>query len=612
MGRQVFLILVVMTSLLAVWVGCGQRPVLTHETAAQDSRTVATFDPDYRLTGADYYDYLFRSTLQQDGGLVPDSAAREFLTNLIIDTIFTLEAGNIDLRRYWPYYHAARGAFYRQMLDSFWLHEVVNEVEIDSAYVMETWRNEPDLFRIPEMVRFSYILISAAGYRFGVDSSLFRDTTPEYALSLAHDRVHLIHQMLKYGASFEAVAARYSHDINSRDDSGFVGWARRGVYTQPFDSVAFALGPGEFSAPYRNAQGWHLVKVSRHYEEGPMPIDSPGVFDQARDRVLERDRTLRGVEVRDSLLAIAEITYFDSLFATPADSLEETTPLAIINGIDTVFAGQFKGRETIIRNRPTEDRTPPQIRRDLTRASAEMLALISAARRAGYDTLPTIRRIRDSIWTAQGFKALENSLQLRDDWQPTDSAMRAFYEEHIDDYMPPQPYEVEHLELNDSSLAAFLLAQTETGLELPDLMKEWGPEGQGYDIAYQPPRRFSREEVPDQYWRFAAATPRDGYNVFMADSLYYLIHLTDLTILRRYEMARADVRTRLIEQRRRRHFNRLRDSLFQEHNVRFADPLPEVRLMPLDQRVMLRTQEYYEQLEQDSLPMDSVAATDRQ
>lgn len=61
-------------------------------------------------------------------------------------------------------------------------------------------------------------------------------------------------------ASFEAIAAKESDDKNSARRGGDVGWFGTGRMLPEFDSVSFALAPGEISKPVRTRAGWHIIK----------------------------------------------------------------------------------------------------------------------------------------------------------------------------------------------------------------------------------------------------------------------------------------------------------------------------------------------------------------
>lgn len=82
----------------------------------------------------------------------------------------------------------------------------------------------------------------------------------QHVLVRSKTRIERIYAQLRAGASFDALARRYSLDPGSRAQGGrlLVG---RGQTVQPFDRIAFALRTGAVSRPFRTRFGWHVVKA---------------------------------------------------------------------------------------------------------------------------------------------------------------------------------------------------------------------------------------------------------------------------------------------------------------------------------------------------------------
>lgn len=66
------------------------------------------------------------------------------------------------------------------------------------------------------------------------------------------------------GQDFEELATRHSQDPGSAPQGGDLGWFRRnGQLVREFEDVAFSLGSGGVSRPFRTPFGFHIVKVER-------------------------------------------------------------------------------------------------------------------------------------------------------------------------------------------------------------------------------------------------------------------------------------------------------------------------------------------------------------
>ena len=66
---------------------------------------------------------------------------------------------------------------------------------------------------------------------------------------------------LNKGEDFATMARQYSSDAGSREDGGDLGYFPRGRMVPAFEEAAFALQPGEISAPVRTKFGYHIIKL---------------------------------------------------------------------------------------------------------------------------------------------------------------------------------------------------------------------------------------------------------------------------------------------------------------------------------------------------------------
>ncbi|KAF0227997.1 MAG: peptidyl-prolyl cis-trans isomerase [Beijerinckiaceae bacterium] len=86
---------------------------------------------------------------------------------------------------------------------------------------------------------------------------------------------------VKGGEDFAKVAKEASKDPGSGAEGGDLGFFTRDRMVPEFAEAAFAMKPGEVSAPVKSQFGWHVIKVEERRQK-PAPT-----FDQVKDRIAQ-------------------------------------------------------------------------------------------------------------------------------------------------------------------------------------------------------------------------------------------------------------------------------------------------------------------------------------
>jgi len=107
------------------------------------------------------------------------------------------------------------------------------------------------------------------------------------------------------GEDFVALAKEHSKDPGSKGDGGDLGYFGRGQMVPVFEETAFALKPGEVSAPVKSQFGWHLVKLEDRRARGAPP------FETIKDRLVASLIHRKAQEVAAELRAKAQLEYID-------------------------------------------------------------------------------------------------------------------------------------------------------------------------------------------------------------------------------------------------------------------------------------------------------------
>lgn len=145
---------------------------------------------------------------------------------------------------------------------------------------------------------------------------LTRGITDQAELDAQKVKIDSIYNVLAANPeAFEELAREFSQDGSARQ-GGSLGWFGKGAMVAEFDSVAFAIAPGEISRPFATQFGWHIVKKN----------DARGMksLDESRDKIVETlKRSSLGNEPERAFLRKAKQTYKASLIQENIDRLPE-------------------------------------------------------------------------------------------------------------------------------------------------------------------------------------------------------------------------------------------------------------------------------------------------
>ena len=571
-------------------VACGGPPQLSWESLNKYDFNVVEADPGLTIPSRHLYELMYFSRLASAGGPVSDSEIQFFRDSLTVDTLISLSNETFDLAAHWYQYRDYRDRASNWLRQEFWQHEVGSKVVIDSQEVVNYYRDHSADFSRPEQVDVYHILSSWLGFRQGPDSALYEGFTREDLQAFSEVYIRRLYQLLIFGESFQNVAFNYSHDVLTRESSGHLGWTTRQTYKDPFDSVAFSLKDGEFSEPYLDSDGWHIIYRARYLSGDPFPLDSPQVYVQAQQAVFDRVAGEAAGKILDSLRAADTIEINpailgDSIIYSIADSVWG----AIVNGTDTIDVLRLKGLEEAYRRGFQVNSTTPDMRRQMVEQAAGPVLVAQAARRLSLDTLPSFREKEREIWH-RVTKALRLSmLYSADDYLPSDSEIARYYELHLKEYTPEDNIRAEQLVVQDEELAYFLRGQFEEGFDFKYLADYYGQQ-EGYDIRYEDLGVVEHESVDSTLYAALKRThPSRVTKVIKTSQGYHVAKVIDRDYKLPLSMASGDIKAKLIEQYRRNKWEAYRDQIFREHNVRFPGVLPSFELPRLSKRNHPRT-----------------------
>lgn len=174
-------------------------------------------------------------------------------------------------------------------IDHFSSEISVTEEEIKSAYEVESER-----FMLPEKISIEYVELKSATLSNDVkiDEAEIKAMYDEYVaimsqkeqrkarhillktdkdVAAAQTLIIDIRTQLTEGASFDALARKYSQDAGSAKQGGDLGWVEAGQMVKPFEDALYAMKVGELSDVIESQFGLHLIKLEKIQSE---PVQS--------------------------------------------------------------------------------------------------------------------------------------------------------------------------------------------------------------------------------------------------------------------------------------------------------------------------------------------------
>jgi peptidyl-prolyl cis-trans isomerase SurA len=76
----------------------------------------------------------------------------------------------------------------------------------------------------------------------------------------AMEQIRDIHDRLKNGEDFAALAKEYSDDVTSANLGGDMGWFIPQSYGERMAQTLEAMQDGEISEPFQSESGWHIMQ----------------------------------------------------------------------------------------------------------------------------------------------------------------------------------------------------------------------------------------------------------------------------------------------------------------------------------------------------------------
>jgi peptidyl-prolyl cis-trans isomerase D len=135
--------------------------------------------------------------------------------------------------------------------------------KVSDEDVRKQYEANADAFKHPAQLRARHILLQVP------------ENAPQNVADTVLATVKGIQEQLKKGASFEALAKKFSQDPGSASKGGELPWFAEGAMVKPFEDAAKAHKPGQVSAPVRTQFGGTSSSLRPRARRARWPLRKP-------------------------------------------------------------------------------------------------------------------------------------------------------------------------------------------------------------------------------------------------------------------------------------------------------------------------------------------------
>ena len=242
--------------------------------------TEADFQSAFRLLGQQ----------EQMQVLMVQGGKEEFVKRMAESKLLSVKAKRLELDKTPSYQRALERTKDDLLAREFLTKEgeaLQKKLAVDEAQVKAYYAAHPDRFKQPELASVRHILVSVKQ----------AEGQPGLSDADAKARVATIQAGLKTtGASFEALAKKYSDDPGSKDTGGLYADADPSKWVPEFGAAARTQPIGKVGAPVKTQFGYHIVKVEGRKPSRVVP------FEEAKEEAQRMTQQERQQQVWNELM----------------------------------------------------------------------------------------------------------------------------------------------------------------------------------------------------------------------------------------------------------------------------------------------------------------------
>jgi len=198
----------------------------------------------------------------------------QYVRNLVDRSLFSMEAKAQGYMEQ-PDVMEKINSYIDRVLYAEFMKNMTQDIEVTDADCRKYYEEHPDEFAEQERIKASHILVK----------------TEEEARQVKAE--------LAQGGDWNELAKKYSMERGTRDRGGDLGYFSTGRMPTEFESVAFAMNPGEISEPVKTTFGYHIIRLEDKKPAEQAPFDE--VKPRIQNKLMSDMRQQKVDGIRDQL-----------------------------------------------------------------------------------------------------------------------------------------------------------------------------------------------------------------------------------------------------------------------------------------------------------------------
>ncbi|MCD6376471.1 MAG: peptidylprolyl isomerase [Caldisericaceae bacterium] len=550
---------------------CG----LSDDTVAKVGKQTITVD-----------DYKFVLNRRFPGKAIAkiDSAQRYSILNYMIDKYLQANQA-IDMGLDTTRLFLSELADYKaRLIGNKYFEKVIVDVLVPEEEIREAFEKRRD------EVKARHILIQYKGAR---NSKVKR--SKEEAFKLAEK---ILREAKSGKTSFNYLAEKYSDDPSAKKNKGDLGYFTWGQMVDEFQKAAFSMEPGQISEPVETPYGFHIIKVEgrrknpffdeNNYQWQKEDIKRNRYFahqDTALKMWKAKKKELKQVyeatlfkEKIDSVARLASKKQQEGRYKPKSYSMAEKRIVLAKwkNGqlfLDDVFLMYGGRRFSALQRRITR---PEKFEQIVDQILLAKLIENEASKIGLFDDVQVKTNLKD--FKIQKLSSLAYSKEVKAKSEPTEEEIKAYYEQHADEFVKPAEIELWEISLKDEKTANKVLKLAQKGYDFEKLAGKYSEDKyykkkKGY-IGFKTKNR--RGEVSKEAFKLGTnkiggpVKYRNYYVVFKTGKIH---PETIRSFEEAYQQVKMRVRNKKLKERREEWLKELKDRYAVKINHKVVDNL---------------------------------------